>query len=102
VSHSTQTLNPSGGVRCRRGLTKPALHDNLMVRVVARENMQRAWKRVQANRGAPGMDGMTVEEFPAFARVHWSAIRQALLEKVGRVPRCATCWRWEPTVGRRS
>ncbi len=32
------------------------------------------------NRGAPGVDGMTIEEFPAFMRTHWSAIRTALLD----------------------
>jgi RNA-directed DNA polymerase len=34
---------------------------------------------VKANRGAPGIDGMPTEAFPAFARVHWPTIRQALL-----------------------
>jgi RNA-directed DNA polymerase len=51
-----------------------------MERILDRTNMQRAWKRVNANKGAPGIDGMTVEEFPAFARSHWPAIRQALLD----------------------
>ena len=51
-----------------------------MVRVMDRANIQRAWRRVKANRGAPGVDGMTIGEFPAFVRSHWSAIRQALLE----------------------
>jgi RNA-directed DNA polymerase len=51
-----------------------------MERVLDRANMQRAWKQVKANGGAPGIDGMTVDEFPAFARAHWAAIRQALLD----------------------
>jgi RNA-directed DNA polymerase len=55
------------------------LDDDLMARMMDRANMQRAWRRVKANRGAPGVDGMTIGEFPAFVRLHWPAIRQALL-----------------------
>ena len=80
MSRSVETSNPSGGVCCRRGPTQPALHDNLMERVLDRANLQRAWKQVKANGGAPGIDGMTVDEFPVFARAHWPAIRQALLD----------------------
>ena len=49
----------------RRTPTQPALHDGLMERVVERDNLRRAWRQVKANRGAPGIDGMTVDEFPA-------------------------------------
>ncbi len=80
MSRSVKTLNPPGGVDHRRAPTKPSLHDNLMERILDRANLQRAWKRVKANKGAPGIDGMAVEEFPAFARKHWPAIRQALLD----------------------
>jgi RNA-directed DNA polymerase len=51
-----------------------------MERVVSRDNMLRAWKRVKANHGAAGIDGMTVEEFPAFVRAHWATVRQSLLD----------------------
>lgn len=73
-------LNPIGGASARRGSTQPALHVKLMQRVLLPGNMRRAWDRVKANRGAPGVDGMGIEEFPEFARGHWHSIRQALFD----------------------
>jgi RNA-directed DNA polymerase len=53
---------------------------SMMERILAPENLAEAWKRVKANQGAPGIDGMTVEAFPAFCREHWLRIRQAIEE----------------------
>jgi RNA-directed DNA polymerase len=47
--------------------------------VVGRENMRTALKRVQANKGAPGIDGMTVEALPRFLLNEWPAIKRQLL-----------------------
>jgi len=80
MGHSHPALNPNGGAGVRRASMQPALHDDLMVRVMEPANLRRAWKRVKANRGAPGVDGVTVDEFPAFAKAHWPAIRRALLD----------------------
>ncbi len=38
----------------------------MMESILERENLLRAWQRVKSNAGAPGIDGMTVEGFPAF------------------------------------
>jgi RNA-directed DNA polymerase len=73
-------MNPTGGAGMRRVSAQPALNDDLMQRVVDSTNVRRAWKRVFSNKGAPGSDGMTLKEFPAFARKHWASIRQAFLD----------------------
>ena len=80
MNHSKMITNPTGGVSFRRSITQPALYKNLMKLVVDRDNVQRAWKQVKANKGAPGIDGMHIEDFPAFAKENWTATRQALLD----------------------
>ncbi len=80
MTDSTLTTNPTGGAEARRGDTEPALHVELMQRILVADNLRRAWKQVRSNRGAPGIDGMRIEDFPAYARGHWLGIRQALLD----------------------
>ena len=65
----------------RRMAINPALSDDLMERVLVPENLRNAWHQVKANHGAPGVDGMTVEDFSAFAREHWPNIRQTLRDE---------------------
>jgi len=52
----------------------------LMETVVERENMTAALRRVQKNGGAPGVDGMTVDELLPYLRTHWPRIKKELLE----------------------
>jgi retron-type reverse transcriptase len=69
---------PTGRDGHHRSPDKPEPQSNLLERILSRENMLRAWKRVKANRGAAGIDGMTVGEFPAFIRQHWEEERSSL------------------------
>gem|GEM_PF-2104566 len=46
--------------------------------VLDRANLQRALKQVRRNKGAPGIDGMTVDELPQYLKQHWPAIREQL------------------------
>ncbi len=48
--------------------------------VLRRENMLRALRRVRANKGAPGMDGMTIEELVPYLKLEWPRIREELLK----------------------
>ena len=47
--------------------------------VVCRENMQRAWQRVRSNRGAAGVDGLTIDQSAERLRDEWPRIREELL-----------------------
>jgi RNA-directed DNA polymerase len=53
--------------------------DDLLEQILSRKNLLKAWKRVKANGGAAGMDGMTIARFPAFARQHWERIHSSLI-----------------------
>lgn len=52
---------------------------NLLERILEPNNLNRAYKRVKANKGAPGVDGMTVEELLPFLKTHGESIKQAVL-----------------------
>lgn len=80
MTDSTATTNPTGGAEDRRRATQPALHDPLMEQVLSPANLHQAWRRVKSNRGAPGIDGLRIEDFPAHAKAHWPAIRQSLTD----------------------
>jgi group II intron reverse transcriptase/maturase len=47
--------------------------------VVERNNLWQAYERVMRNKGAAGVDGLTVEEFKAWLQRHWPSVRAALL-----------------------
>ena len=46
----------------------PAREEQLMEEVCGRENCQQALRRVKANKGSPGIDGMTVGELPGYLK----------------------------------
>jgi RNA-directed DNA polymerase len=54
--------------------------DDLMERVVERDNLLAALKRVRRNRGSPGIDGMSVGALPEHLRENWERIRAELLD----------------------
>lgn len=54
-------------------------NSTLLERVLTRANLQRALKQVRQNQGAPGIDGMSVDELPDYLRHHWQEIRAQLV-----------------------
>jgi RNA-directed DNA polymerase len=61
------------------GPESPASTNRLMEEVCERENLKEALRRVKANKGSPGVDGMTVGGITDYLKQHWPAIREQLL-----------------------
>jgi RNA-directed DNA polymerase len=77
----------------------PAATMHLMEEVCERENLVRAWQRVRGNKGAPGVDGMTIGEAVSYLREHWPDIRSQLLSGTYCRSRSGG-WRYRsPTAG---
>lgn len=75
---STTVINPTGGADERRVAGIPDPDEHLLERILSRANLSQAWRRVKANRGAPGVDDMLIDDFMVFAEEHWAAIRSSI------------------------
>jgi len=65
--------------RAERKAESPAISEQLMEEVIERGNLREALRRVKANQGSPGVDGMRVDELAGYLKEHWPAIREHLL-----------------------
>ena len=61
------------------GASAQPMHGELLERVLERDNLRRALKRVRANQGAPGIDGMGVDELAEYLKHHWLEIRASIV-----------------------
>ena len=75
-SVSDEALRPRGETDCTG--------QGLLYRALARGNMQRAWKRVKANKGAAGVDGLSIEQTAERLLTEWAGIRAQLLSGLYR------------------
>lgn len=55
--------------------------ESMWERIISGRNLVKAMERVQSNKGAPGVDGRTVEELPNHLGEHWRSIRAKLDER---------------------
>ena len=83
MTTSTVSPTPTGEDAPAAGTHRALKQDEattqgLLQAVLSRDNRARAWKRVKANKGPPGIDGVTVEDWPAHAREHWPALREQI------------------------
>jgi RNA-directed DNA polymerase len=69
-----------GAYVCPRagGCSDPEAQE-LLEQIVAPENMRKAWKQVKRNKGAPGVDGRTIDETASLLRNHYEEIKERLL-----------------------
>jgi len=82
ATRSRSTLSPLGEEGSRREVVLPGSgyeEEHLLEAILDAANVSRAWKRVQSNRGAPGIDGITIDEFPERFRAEWPRLCKALL-----------------------
>jgi len=61
-------------------LERPAAVGPSMEAIVERSNLMKALEQVQRNKGAPGVDGMTIGKLAPYLKEHWPAVRVQLLE----------------------
>ncbi len=87
VAHGEAVGDPSSDETCNplhehldTGSAKPKVGTGgLLEDALTKENLQAAWKRVKANKGAAGVDGLDIEQTAQAIRTNWSQIRQELL-----------------------
>lgn len=58
----------------------PVAEQQLMEEILDKENLKQAVKRIMQNKGAAGVDGMTVDKLPAYLAANWKTLRQELLQ----------------------
>lgn len=76
ISSSAAVGAETGTVACGRAKAEGLRQ---MDAVVERNNLWQAYERVRRNKGAAGVDGLTVSEFKAWLQQHWPSIKTALL-----------------------
>lgn len=78
MSH-LNTRMPNDNDTTQRDDLKPAFSNDLFEQMLQPENFQQAWKQVRANKGAAGVDGMSIDDFLAWVKSGaWSEVKETL------------------------
>lgn len=75
---SPSGYSPTGEALGWRGEEAADSGSDLLQAILDTANVSEAWRRVKANRGAAGVDGVTVDDFPALFRERWPQLRGEL------------------------
>jgi RNA-directed DNA polymerase len=76
---SDEACDPSQEHQGTGSATQTTGAGTLLEAALTRENLQAAWKRVKANKGAAGVDGLDIEQTHRLLQTRWPQIRQELL-----------------------
>ncbi len=79
---SEHSSTPSGGLDDRRVMKSSTVDFASVEYIVSNWCIAEAWKKVRSNKGAPGVDQISIEQFPKWGRPKWNGIKQQLLEGV--------------------
>ncbi len=79
MAHWNNNSTPTGDNIALRENIKLDFNEPIFDLVFLPANLKRAWQQVRANKGAAGVDGLTIEEFPDWANKHWRQCKAQLL-----------------------
>ena len=79
VVHGEAAHDPASDEACGPRHATANTGSGLLGAVLTRENLQRALKRVRANKGAAGVDGLDIDQTALHLLTHWPIIREQLL-----------------------
>jgi RNA-directed DNA polymerase len=71
---------PSGDLGARRVAKPPPVGLASVEYIVSKASIAEAWKKVRSNKGAPGVDNISIAQFPKWGRPKWKTFKKQLLE----------------------
>lgn len=79
VAHGEAGCDPASDEASSPRQDTESTGSGLLQAVLTRENLRQAWKRVKANKGAAGVDGLDIEQTARLLVTAWPKIREQLL-----------------------